>query len=97
VRIRFIPEAEADVMDAYGWYNERGQGIADEFRRSVDGCLAAIARHPSAFPIVHRELRRALLRRFPYGIFYLVEGAEVVVFGCMHAARDPKAWQRTDA
>jgi len=60
----------------------------------VDGCLAAIARHPSAFPLVHRNLRRALLRRFPYCILYLVEREQVVVFGCMHAARDPRAWQR---
>ena len=49
----------------YGWYNEQGHGLADEFRRSVDACLAVIQRHPEAFPKVHRDLRRALLRRFP--------------------------------
>ncbi|MCB1006864.1 MAG: type II toxin-antitoxin system RelE/ParE family toxin [Acidimicrobiales bacterium] len=94
MRVRFLPEAEADLRDAYGWYDEQEHGLADEFLRTVDGCLAAIVRHPEAFPVVHRHLRRALLRRFPYGVFYLVGSDEVVVVGCLHAARDPKPWGR---
>jgi toxin ParE1/3/4 len=93
---RFLPEAEADVSEAYGWYNEQGHGLADEFRRSVDACLSVILRHPEAYPKVHKDLRRALLRRFPYGLFYLLAQEEVVVFGCFHAARDPRQWKRAD-
>lgn len=96
MRVRFVPEAEADLLDAYQWYEARAGGLASEFLRSLDACLAVVARHPDAFPIVHRGLRRALLRRFPYGLYYLVDGETLVVLACLHAARDPRAWKRRD-
>lgn len=94
MRVRFTPEAESDYFDALGWYDAREHRLAAEFRRSVDTCISAIQANPEAFPKVHARLRRALLRRFPYGLFYLAEEKEIVVLACFHAARDPKAWRR---
>lgn len=93
MKARFRPPAEDDVRDAYAWYREQGEGLAPEFRRALDACVAQIERNPLAYPKVYEELRRALLRRFPYGIFYPIEPTEVVVHGVFHGRRDPKAWQ----
>ena len=90
MKIRFIPEAEADFLEAHGWYHEQGQGLAYEFQRSVEACLAAVTEHSDAFPRIHKNLRRALVRRFPYGLFYVIAADEIVVIGCLHVARDPK-------
>ena len=46
-----------------------------------------------AYPIVHHQIRRALIRKFPYGIFYFIEGDTIVVIACFHAKRDAKRWQ----
>jgi plasmid stabilization system protein ParE len=92
-RVSLTPEAEADVEDAHVWYVERGLGLAEDFRRSLDECMARIAGHPESYPAVHRSIRRALLRRFPYCVFYVVEAERAVVIGCLHARRDPQAWR----
>lgn len=56
-------------------------------------CLIQIGRNPLAHPAVYGELHRALLRRFPYGVFYVVGEAEIGVIGVFHGRRDPKVWQ----
>lgn len=89
------PEAEADIEATFRWYEERSKGLGSEFLRAVDAIFASIRRHPLAFPIVYKQMRRALLRRFPYGIFYIVEdSSKIAVLGCFHAKRHPKSWQR---
>lgn len=87
------PEAEFDIQEAFEWYEERDSGLGSEFVRAADSCLAAIGRNPLAYPLVHREVRRALVRRFPYGIFYLLEEDPIVVIACFHVKRNPQQWQ----
>lgn len=87
---RVLPEAESDVLDAYRWYEERTEGLGSEFLRAVDACLAFIKRNPLAYRQVHKDVRRALLRKFPYGLFYVVESDEIVVLACFHVRRDPR-------
>jgi toxin ParE1/3/4 len=92
-QVSLTPEAEADIEEAHLWYAERGMGLAEDFRRSLDQCIATIVGYPEGFPVVHRSVRRALLRRFPYCIFYVLEPERAIVIGCVHARRDPRAWQ----
>lgn len=86
------PEAEVDIQEAFEWYEERNSGLGSEFVRAVDTCLSTIGRNPLGYPVVYQEVRRALIRRFPYGIFYLQEEDTIVVIACFHAKRDPKQW-----
>jgi toxin ParE1/3/4 len=87
------PEAEAEIAAAAGWYEARLAGLGSEFLRSLEATLAAIERAPEMHPIVHRGVvRRALLRRFPLGVFYVSEGELVTVLALLHARRDPQSW-----
>ena len=98
LRIALTLEAQADVEEVHAWYAARGAALAEKFRGALDQCLEGIASFPEAHPVVHRSIRRALLRRFPYCVFYVVERDRVVVHGCLHARRDPSIWQlRTGA
>lgn len=65
-RLVVLRAAEADIADAALWYEQRAPGLGAEFLRAVDVTLAEVARMPERFPVVYRESRRALLRRFPY-------------------------------
>ena len=90
--------AEADVLDAALWYEQRSPGLGREFLRAVDGTLAEIAAMPERYPVVRGEARRALLRRFPYGVYFVVTPGFISVIACIHARRDPQRWQeRADA
>ena len=64
-RLVIRPEAEADLTDAFDWYEERVQGLGAEFLLCVDAVFSAIVRNPQQYPRVHRAVRRALARRFP--------------------------------
>jgi plasmid stabilization system protein ParE len=98
VRLVVREAAEADITDAARWYEERSPGLGSEFLRAVDVTLAEIARMPGRYPLVRGRARRALLRRFPYAVFF-VAGADLVsVIACLHARRDPKHWlERSEA
>ncbi|MFS8637205.1 MAG: type II toxin-antitoxin system RelE/ParE family toxin [Gemmatimonadota bacterium] len=90
--IKVRGEAERDIGEAYRWYAERGRGLAEEFLRALDAALASIGRHPQAYPAVFGDIRRALLRKFPYSVFYIEEPDAVVVIGCFHVRQDPRRW-----
>jgi plasmid stabilization system protein ParE len=86
-------DAEADIAQAVSWYASVGLGLEQEFLRAVEASLASIRRHPEAYPVVYKSLRRALLRRFPYALFYAVLDDTIMVMACFHARRDPHDWQ----
>lgn len=89
----FRPEAEADVQAAYRWYETKRSGLGEAFLLSMDSAVARIQRFPQLHPIIHHNLRRALLRRFPYAVFYLLETDRIVVTAVMHQRQEPKQWQ----
>lgn len=90
----FAPEVEQDLVDAYAWYEERRVGLGEDFLSSTDACIEAISRNPMMHGVVHEKYRRALLRRFPYAVFYECENDIVTVYAVFHFSRDPKKWRK---
>lgn len=66
--------AAAEIGSAYRWYERERFGLGEEFLEAVNNMKAVIAAHPDRFPVIHRDIRRAVLRRFPYSIFLQGEG-----------------------
>ena len=93
MRSRLTPAADADIQDIHGWYRRQREGLALEFKRALDECMVRIQDSPLAYPKIHGDIRRALLRRFPYCVFFTVEPTEVAVHGVFHGRRDPKVWR----
>ncbi len=87
------PAAEAEITEAFRWYEDKSEGLGSEFMRALDATLSAIQRNPTSYAVIHQSVRRAMLRRFPYGIFYLTESERIIVLACFHASRAPKPWQ----
>lgn len=87
------PEAELDIQDAFEWYEAQTSGLGSEFIRAVDACLSGIGRNPLAYPTIYKQSRRALVRRFPYGIFYIFDQDIITVIACFHSKRNPKPWK----
>ncbi len=88
------PEAELDINDAYAWYEERSSGLGAQFLGAIDEALLLASREPEIFQRVHLSVRRALIHRFPYGIFYTIEPGRIVVLAVMHTARHPSKWKQ---
>ena len=90
MKVNIRPEAEEDIFDSYRWYEERDVGLGEEFLRAIDACIASVQRNPLSYLIVHKQIRRALLRKFPHGVFYIVENENLNIIACFHVRRDPK-------
>jgi toxin ParE1/3/4 len=88
------PEAEQDAAAAYRWYEDLRAGLGLDFMHEVDVALAAVSDHPYAFRVIYQDVRRGLTKRFPYGIFFVLEDAQITVIAVLHVKRDPNAWQR---
>ena len=88
------PEVERDLRDAMEWYNEQRAGLGDEFLAEVERAFDRICENPGLHSCVHRDIRRALTKRFPYGVFFIVEGDCVAVLAVMHVSRHPGRWRQ---
>jgi plasmid stabilization system protein ParE len=87
--IIFRPIARLEMDDAMGWYQKQKEGLEAEFKDAVDQLLERIAAAPLRFGPVRGEIRRALLRRFPYAIHFVPEPNAVIVLAVFHTKRDP--------
>ena len=75
----YRPEAAADIVEAAAWYSRQRLGLGEEFLSAVRETAHRISEQPMRYAVVHRETRRALVKRFPYGLFYRLLDQQVVV------------------
>ena len=92
-RVLFRPAAAAELDEAHRWYERERAGLGDEFLTAAQTLLDRLAENPLGFPLVHRDRRRAVFRRFPYSFIYRVVGDDVFVLACLHGNRDPRMWR----
>jgi plasmid stabilization system protein ParE len=94
IRVRL--KAREDITDAALWYEAQNAGLGSHFVDEVERTFGKIAHNPTTYRILYRETRRAILQRFPFGVFYRIYDQAVVVIAVMHSSRDPQRWrQRT--
>ena len=93
-QIRLSAEAKEDVREARDWYAGQRPGLDLEFRDELDHTISRIRAFPEGYPVVHKDVRRANLHRFPYGVFYHRRKEGWLVLAVIHHARHPRNWQR---
>lgn len=91
--VRLRPEAEQDLAEAATWYEGRRPGLGHDFLDEVVTTLSNIAETPLRYPNLHRDIRRVLIHRFPFGIYYRIFTDAVVVIAVLHGSRNPRYWK----
>jgi plasmid stabilization system protein ParE len=95
VRVLYRAEAAADLAHAFSWYETQREGLGEEFRAAVQASVKIIEELPDAFPIAQTDVRRALVHRFPYAVYYRRLGTnEIEILACLHDRRSPRVWRR---
>jgi len=84
-RVIVRPGAEADLQTARSWYEAQRTGLGDELLVEIRHAVRLLESDPERRPFYYRDFRRLITRRFPYKIFYRVEGNRIVVFRILHA------------
>ena len=94
--LRLRPEARDDLEAAARWYEDQEPGLGQQFLAEVRLAFQRIRATPEAYPTIHRSTRRALIRRFPYGVIYLHLAGKpsLVVLAVLHCGRDPRLWRQ---
>jgi plasmid stabilization system protein ParE len=92
-RVLLEPEAEAEYLDAVGWYATRSTQVADAFRASVRVVLEAVESSPARFPIALADIRKARVPHFPYVVYFVPLPEITSVIAIIHGRRDPRQWQ----
>lgn len=94
-KVILTPEAKTDLAQAAAWYRERSLLAAEQFLLAVGAAFARIEAQPMAQVVVDAETgaRRALLRKFPQRVLYLIDGGRLIVFAVVHHRRDDPVWR----
>jgi plasmid stabilization system protein ParE len=87
------PEAEGEFRDAILWYEHQRKGLGLEFVLCIDEAIERIRRSPETYPKVHKAIRRIVVRRFPFALFYEIVGSDIRVLAIFHSRRDPSRWK----
>jgi toxin ParE1/3/4 len=93
MKLRFAEEALAEYIAAGQYYNGQIPGLGDAFLNEVEVGVGKILAAPSTWRLIEYDVRRFLVSRFPYGIYYTIEADMVVIWAIKHLHRDPDYWQ----
>jgi len=88
------PEADLDIEAAFQWYENEQADLGLEFLDQLRATYNSIVEGPFKYPHLRSGIRRALLKRFPCGVYFAVEMRSIVILAVLHASRDPAEWQR---
>ena len=88
------PHADLDVAAAFHWYENEQVGLGLEFLDELRATYARVVEVPLQYQHLRSGIRRALTHRFPYAVYFGIEGDVIVVLAVLHASRDPAEWQR---
>lgn len=94
LRVVFRRAAKEEFEEAAAWYEDRRRGLGDEFIAEVGEAIDRAASHPERHPLVFADLRRAVLRRFPYSIYFRQRDQALVILAVFHGRRSPLSWKR---
>lgn len=83
-----------ELEEARDWYEDQAVGLGRRFVLSVDALMNRIRESPQAFPVIHRDIRRAVMKKFPYGVFFRDRPEAILAIGIVHLHRHPDTWKR---
>ncbi len=93
-RLRVRKLAKAEIAAACDWYLQHSSAAARQFIEAVNDAIAQIEAAPEQYSVIRGRLRRVLLRRYPYAVYYKLYPSIISVVGVIHGHRHPDVWLR---
>jgi plasmid stabilization system protein ParE len=92
-RFVFRAVADAELPQSAEWYERQQDGLGLRFIDQVQKVLDNILESPERYPVALRDVREAIVSKFPYAVYYRVKSDRVVILAVFHCSRDPAQWQ----
>jgi plasmid stabilization system protein ParE len=93
MKVRFNPEALDEYEDSALYYLKINARLAGRFVEEVEATVRRMRRHPLAYAAIEEDIRRCLVKKFPFGIYYTIEADYLLVVAVMHLSRMPGYWR----
>jgi plasmid stabilization system protein ParE len=93
-RVILLPEARAETIEIFRWYEKQRRGLGVLFRSELKNAICRMRDAPLAYAPQYRDIRRVLIDRFPYAVFYRIMPKAIIVVGVIHGHRHPREWMR---
>lgn len=93
-RLDVSTEAELEIFEAALRYERERAGLGFRFEAQVNTVFARLLENPFQVPVIEQDVRRALVRDFPYGVFFTTEADLITVLAVLHLRRHPDTWKR---
>ena len=81
------PIVFSDVEEGVLYYEKKSPGLGERFYNGFLSAVNEIQLNPFTFSYIKQPVRRHLIKKFPYKIFYLITDDSIVVIGVSHAKR----------
>jgi plasmid stabilization system protein ParE len=90
-KTRILAAAQTEAYEAFRWYEQEERGVGERFRAAIRRTLESIRANPLRFPSTHdTHVRRALVKNFPYAVFFSTTDNEILIIAIFHTSRDPE-------
>lgn len=91
--LEFHPDVEKEVLASYSWYEKQSPGLGEDFLSELDEAYLSISEIPKVWPLISKNYRRYLLKRFPFGVIYRMDSDAIYAVAVMHLSREPGYWE----
>ncbi len=91
--LRYLPEAKRELHEGIAWYAKNAKGLGKKFSLAVNQALKPLRKMPKMHSLVVKDIRRAVVKDFPYIVLYRVTDKEVIVISIFQTDQDPAKWQ----
>ena len=94
MKFEFHPQALSEYHDAAAYYAARRAGLEREFIYAIEHAIDQVLRAPHTWRIFEDDVRRCLVRVFPYAVLYTIEAGKILIVAVMHSHREPGYWRQ---
>ena len=94
--LAFKEEVYSDIKVSYDWYEKQQIGLGEDFLRSLESSYSQISREPKVYQNIYKLVRRKLINRFPYALFFVLNEKKksITIIAVMHTKRNPNSWTK---
>jgi hypothetical protein len=92
--VDFLPEADQEMVEAARYYQSLSSGLGEDSLTEVEHAVQSIASSPQTWPVLEGDLRRRLIKRFPFGILYMIEPDKILIIAVAHLRKKPGYWKK---
>ncbi len=92
MNLNIIAEAQDDIAVAALWYENERKGLGEGFINAVEKSLRSITKTPLLYPVKRQGCRAALLKKFPFVIYYKIFPDSIIIVTVLHTAKSPESW-----